>query len=98
MENVAETMRKGMLTFTIDPPPEPRIGPGMIIERGRERIRVIMEEQTELWKCHVWRRMFLSSEWFQDFGCSFYSTEHLEKMMKRGRVIRPADEPRGEDK
>lgn len=113
MENVAGKS----ISFTINcepSPPEPRIGSGMILERGRERF-VFSEEvyrssddiksgaPRAYWTYRQRRSLF--GKWsiptpVSNYDCDARVSEcNIRAMLLSGwTVIRPADEPRGEGK
>jgi len=89
-------MNKSAITLQIDPPatPEPLIGPGMILERGRERVLI-----TEVWKSSGELYTRVQRRWpvcrwpigWNRWGRDLYRSDIPLMLADGWRVIREAD-------
>lgn len=76
-------------------PPEPTIGPGMILEKGRTRLVLIgYDAQHEMYGCIRWRREMFSREWKQvndGMTSILHTVDNIRRLLASGfRVVKPA--------
>lgn len=83
-------VRSFTVTVPIEQPPEPVIGPGMILERGRERV-VVLRECYKDWTVVKFHRKW-ARPWPVTGQQLVAETAHIRYLMLAGfRVVREAE-------
>lgn len=72
--------------------PEPVIGPGMILERGRERVEIRSSADAMLRTVKIYTRSPFSRNW-GGLTWQTWSDDDIRDFMRKARVIRPSDPP-----